>query len=76
MCTVGAVINKQRQEMKEINEYDAPEGYVAVEPGQGSCEDCAFLGDKSCWVQRCAPEERKDACDVIFIKKHERDIND
>ena len=38
VCTVGAVINEQGQEMKEVNKYDAPEGYVAVKNRDG----CAF----------------------------------
>lgn len=58
--------------MSEINKYDAPEGYVAVEPEQyynqsGDCTGCYFnqVGCSSkepiCWA-----EGREDKRDVIF----------
>lgn len=75
VCTVGAVINEQEQEMKEANKYDAPEGYVAVEPKYMvySCYDCAlYLGDDcGCTITRCVASNREDRQRVIFIKKNE-----
>jgi hypothetical protein len=82
MCTVGAVINKQEQEMKEIDEYNAPEGYVAVEPmqrlhnGSSSCNGCLFITTdcSSKEVIQCCAEGRADKQDVIF--KHKDEISD
>ena len=81
MCTVGTVINKHEQEMKEVNKYDAPEGYVAVEPrercgGVSSCRGCFFRTTSCLSVEiSCFAEDRADGQDVLFIKKHEEDIN-
>lgn len=58
--------------MNEINEYEAPQGYIAVEPEQyydqsGDCEGCCFYlvgcskQEAVCWA-----EGRKDGRDVIF----------
>ena len=49
MCTVGTVINKQEQDMSEINMNDAPFGHIAVKPeiNSGSmpvCDGCDFDG--------------------------------
>ena len=74
MCTVGAVINKQEQEMREIDEYNAPEGYVVVEPmqhlhnGSSSCNGCLFITTdcSSKEVIQCCAEGRTDKQDVIF----------
>ena len=43
--TVWAVINEQKQEMKEVNKYDAPEGYVAVAVNvdKTTCKGCCFF---------------------------------
>jgi hypothetical protein len=51
MCTVWAVINKQGQEMKEVNKYDAPEGYVAVAVNmdKATCKGCCFFETVKGW---------------------------
>ena len=79
MCTVVAVINELEQEMKEIDEKDAPEGYVAVEPmqwlhnGSGGCNGCLFITTdcSSKEVIRCCAEGRAAKQDVIFKHKDE-----
>ena len=82
MCTVGTVINEQEQEMKEIDEKDAPDGYVACTPipdvsGYGSCIGCAFDDEHAncCLPSRgkakCSMYERKDGRDVIFKREDE-----
>ena len=71
--------------MKEIDEKDAPEGYVACTPipdllGYDSCIGCAFDDEhaNSCLPSRgkakCSMYERKDEQDVIF--KHKDEISD
>ena len=83
MCTVGAVINKQEQEMKEIDEYNAPEGCVVVEPmqrlhnGSSSCTGCLFITTdcSSKEVIQCCAEGRADKQDVIFKHKDEMSEN-
>ena len=59
--------------MNEINEYEAPQGYMAVEPEQyydqsGDCEGCCFQGDYECLSEEaiCWVEGRTDGRDVIF----------
>ena len=58
--------------MNNIDKYDAPEGYIAVEPEQyynqsGECSGCCFYQvrcsskEAVCWA-----EGRKDKRDVIF----------
>ena len=79
VCTVGTVINKHEQEIKEIDQYDAPEGYVAVEPmqrlhnGSSSCNGCLFITTdcSSKEVIQCCAEGRADKQDVIFKRKDE-----
>ena len=65
--------------MKEIDEKDAPEGYVAVEPmqrlhnGSGGCNGCCFFTNSGCLSEEaiCWAERRKDEQDVIFKRKDE-----
>ena len=58
--------------MSEINKYDAPEGYIAVEPElyynqSGECEGCCFyLVGCSKQEVTCCAEGREDKRDVIF----------
>ena len=66
--------------MSKINEYEAPPGYIAVEPEQynnqsGECSGCCFDsgGDRGCmldlqhdYVFPCWAEGRADEHDVIF----------
>ena len=49
-----------------IDPNEAPEGYLAVAVKSG-CQGCAFIGD--CWRADCTPNNRKDLCHVIFVKK-------
>ena len=51
MCTVVAVINELEQEMKEVNKYDAPEGYVAVAVNvdKATCKWCCFFETVKGW---------------------------
>ena len=51
MCTVVTVINKQEQEMKEINTTDAPKGYVAVAVNvdKATCKGCCFFETVKGW---------------------------
>ena len=64
--------------MKDIDEKDAPLGYVAyvaVEPVEW-CLECAFYKDFSgCFIasKRCVPSGREDKRNVIFIKKVDKD---
>ena len=65
--------------MSEINKYEAPQGYVAVEPEQyynqsGDCKGCYFnqvgcdFYTDECLSEGvvCWAEGRKDGRDVIF----------
>ena len=73
MCTFCPVDNEQEQEMKEIDEYIATEGYVAVEPtqrlhnGSSSCNGCLFITTdcSSKEVIQCCTEGRADKQDVV-----------
>ena len=58
--------------MSKINKYEAPQGYIAVEPEQyyrfgGDCKGCYFnqvvcsSKEAICWA-----EGREDGRDVIF----------
>ena len=63
--------------MKDIDETDAPKGYVAVEPVEG-CLECAFYEDFSeCFVYSimCDARHREDKQNVIFIKKADKEEN-
>lgn len=58
--------------MNEINVYEAPQGYIAVEPEEfynqsGECKGCCF-DQVGCSKQEvaCWAEEREDGRDVIF----------
>ena len=62
--------------MSKINEKDAPEGYIAVEPEQnyhfgGECKGCCFLGNYECLSEEaiCCAECREDGRDVIFKRE-------
>ena len=63
---------REGKQMNEINIYEAPQGYIAVEPEQyynqsGDCEGCCFYQvwcsskEAVCWA-----EGREDGRDVIF----------
>ena len=71
--------------MKEIDEKDATEGYVACKPipdvlGYNSCIGCAFNDEHTngCVPSRgkakCSMYERKDEQDVFF--RHKDEISD
>ena len=59
--------------MSKINEYEAPQGYIAVEPeryyyfGGGDCKGCCF-NQVTCSSKEaiCWAEGREDGRDVIF----------
>ena len=62
--------------MSKINKYEAPVGYVAVEPEQyhhfgGECNGCSFLGNHECLSEEviCSAECREDGRDVIFKRE-------
>jgi hypothetical protein len=64
---------REGKQMSKINEYEAPEGYIAVEPEQyyhfgGECKGCCFLGNYVCLSEEaiCCAECREDGRDVIF----------
>ena len=67
--------------MSKIDKYNAPQGYIAVEPeqfadGAGSCAGCCYDSgdDNGCLLDMtssvmyypCWAEGRQDCCDVIF----------
>ena len=59
--------------MRKINKYEAPEGYIAVEPEQyydqsGVCKGCCFFAVGGCLSKEavCWAEGRKDGRDVIL----------
>jgi hypothetical protein len=58
--------------MNEVNQTDAPEGFIAVEEdSKGTCYGCAFdLPDNIdvCLTGRCAAARRPDGRSVIFKK--------
>ena len=61
---------------QKVNPNEAPEGYIAVEYIQCKSEDscafnhCAFSKNTRCGNdQKCCPDDRKDKCQVVFIKK-------
>ena len=58
--------------MSKINKYEAPQGYIAVEPEQyynqtGDCKGCCF-NQVGCSSKEaiCCAECREDGRDVIF----------
>ena len=56
--------------MMKVNPNEAPEGYIAIETA--SCDGCALDAaehNKLCYQADCSEEDRKDECNVIFIKK-------
>ena len=72
------MINKQEQEMKEIDKYNAPQDCIAIEPmerrgGISSCRGCFFHMSvcSSKEVIQCCAEGRADKQDVIFKRKDE-----
>lgn len=57
--------------MSKINKYEAPQGYIAVEPEQyydqsGVCKGCCFYLEGCSKQAVCWAEGRKDGRDVIF----------
>jgi len=60
----------------KLNPKEAPKGYIAVPPEdpQIICSGCAFETDRMacCQAPPCAPHDRQDGCDVIFIKAPKR----
>ena len=61
--------------MKDIDEKDAPEGYVAVKLVEG-CLECAFYEDfPECFAYSimCDARHREDKQNVIFVKKPENE---
>ena len=82
-CTLGSVDNERRRNgMGTVDQKDAPEGCVAVEPmqrlhnGSSSCNGCLFITTdcSSKEVIQCCAEGRADKQDVIF--KHKDEISD
>ena len=70
MCTVVTAINKQEQEMKEIDEKDATDGYVACTPipdvlGYNSCIGCAFNDEHT---NGCVPSRGKASAQCMSVK--------
>ena len=68
----GDTLTKQGKNMNKINVYEAPQGYIAVEPEEfynqsGECEGCCF-DQAGCSRQEaiCWAEGREDGRDVIF----------
>lgn len=56
----------------KLNPDEAPEGYVATHVING-CDGCALYEtehNKLCSQAHCSEEDRKDECNVIFIKKY------
>ena len=55
--------------MYMIDPNEAPEGYLAVK-GNNGCFECAFKNRSAdCLSADCTPNNRKDLCHVIFVKK-------
>ncbi len=56
----------------EIDENDAPEGYLAAAMLSG-CLGCAFRDETVCFSPRCRAVSREDGRHVIFIEKEDCD---
>ena len=55
--------------MSKIDPNEAPEGYVAVKE-TFVCRGCALTYlDGDCLAADCAESNRKDGCNVIFVKR-------
>ena len=59
--------------MNKVNPNEAPEGYVAtgIINSYDPCQDCVLSSiayNQICSQAHCSEEDRKDECNVIFIK--------
>lgn len=53
--------------MKNIDEKDAPDGYIAVPaPSRYSCSNCDVLYTGLCLRVKCMEDERRDGMEVVF----------